>query len=165
VKVSLINLAFLISIAFVIGGVGITIFFPPQAERFTEFYILGTGGLASDYPTTVLRGEDQNLTIGIGNREGRDIGYTLEIMASQAFLDANTSALEVQNIIPLDSFFLFVPQDSTETLNYTFQLNSNDINRLDFLLFDEQVPSKEVKGTDRINASYRNLRLWIKVVE
>jgi hypothetical protein len=32
---------------------------------------------------------------------------------------------------------------------------------VDFLLFNESVPGFDVTGSDRINASYRNLQLWV----
>jgi hypothetical protein len=32
---------------------------------------------------------------------------------------------------------------------------------VEFLLFNESVPGFNVTGSDRINASYRNLHLWV----
>jgi hypothetical protein len=34
---------------------------------------------------------------------------------------------------------------------------------VEFLLFDETVPGFNVTGSDRINASYRDLHLWVTV--
>jgi uncharacterized membrane protein len=49
----------------------------PPPRTFTEFYILGAGGMLEDYPTTLEVGEPQEYTIGIANREGETIVYTV----------------------------------------------------------------------------------------
>ncbi len=50
---------------------------PKQGEKFTEFYILGPSGKASDYPREVSPGKPINLIVGIVNHEYSDINYTL----------------------------------------------------------------------------------------
>ncbi len=48
---------------------------------------------------------------------------------------------------------------------YNLSLNKTGYNRVEFLLFNETVPGPEVTGSDRINASYRDLHLWVTVKE
>lgn len=48
-------------------------------ERFTEFYILGLEGKATDYPTELGIGEEGRVILGIVNREYQRVNYRVEI--------------------------------------------------------------------------------------
>lgn len=52
---------------------------PPAGERFTEFYILGTGGKAEAYPKNLSMGEEGRVIVGIINQEHERMGYEVEI--------------------------------------------------------------------------------------
>jgi uncharacterized membrane protein len=54
---------------------------PPVAERFSELYILGAGGKLWDYPRELLLGESATVTLGIGNYEGRETRYRIQVKA------------------------------------------------------------------------------------
>ena len=54
---------------------------PPQ-EATTEFYVLGARGMLQDYPTSLLVGEPQEYTIGIVNREGEPVSYSVRAFLS-----------------------------------------------------------------------------------
>lgn len=45
----------------------------------TEFYLLGSEGNASDYPSTLGPGESAEVTVGIANHEHRAVAYGLEV--------------------------------------------------------------------------------------
>jgi uncharacterized membrane protein len=68
---------------------------PPQRETFTEFYILGPGGLTTDYPTNYTLGEQKPITIGVINHESHDQQYVLE---AQLDGGAGTTTLYSQQI-------------------------------------------------------------------
>ena len=53
---------------------------PSTGERFTEFYLLGSNGIASDYPTVLNIGDEGELIIGIVNHEYKNITYHLEVI-------------------------------------------------------------------------------------
>ncbi|MCK4491168.1 MAG: DUF1616 domain-containing protein [Candidatus Altiarchaeales archaeon] len=38
---------------------------PSRGETFTEFYLLGPGGMAGDYPTTLSVGGDGAVIVGV----------------------------------------------------------------------------------------------------
>lgn len=61
-----------------IGGV---VFFaanpPPATEPFTEFYVLGPDGTASDYPTNLSVGESGTVIVGVTNHEHEAVSYTV----------------------------------------------------------------------------------------
>ncbi len=52
---------------------------PKTGERFTEFYILGPNGIASNYPTDLKFGEEGKGIIGIINQEYENVSYRLEV--------------------------------------------------------------------------------------
>jgi hypothetical protein len=70
----------------------------------------------------------------------------------------NVSVLD--SMVRVDSFPVRLEHNATWERQVNFTVPDASYNRIDFLLFNETVPGLEVTGTDRINASYRNLHLW-----
>jgi uncharacterized membrane protein len=52
---------------------------PKQGEKFTEFYILGPGGKAYDYPTSVQADNKSTVIVGVVNHEYKLVNYTMQI--------------------------------------------------------------------------------------
>ena len=50
-----------------------------SSESFTEFYVLGPGGKAEDYPSVIMLGDDADVIVGVVNREGADTTYGIEV--------------------------------------------------------------------------------------
>ena len=50
-----------------------------SSESFTEFYVLGPGGLAEDYPSVITLGDDADVFVGVTNQEGEDTTYRFEV--------------------------------------------------------------------------------------
>ncbi len=48
---------------------------PKKGEEFTEFYILGEGGNASNYPSSLSAGEEGTVIVGVGNHEYEPVTY------------------------------------------------------------------------------------------
>jgi len=63
----------------VIGVVCISVAPPPPSagNEFTEFYIIGSNGTASDYPNQLEPREQDELIVGIVNHEARAVTYQL----------------------------------------------------------------------------------------
>jgi uncharacterized membrane protein len=55
------------------------VFFQEPGDAYTEFYILGPGGKATDYPTQLKVGEDGKLTLVIVSEEREMTSYRVEI--------------------------------------------------------------------------------------
>jgi len=53
-----------------------------QQPEFTEFYILGSEGLAADYPVEVIVNTPSSITVGITNQEGAKHTYTVVALCS-----------------------------------------------------------------------------------
>lgn len=75
----ILSVILVISILVAIGMVVYVIVTPKQGEKFTEFYILGPGGKADEYPTTLRVGEEGRVLIGIVNHEYATVEYRLEV--------------------------------------------------------------------------------------
>jgi uncharacterized membrane protein len=60
-------------------GTILIIVLPQPSEPFTELYLLGASGKASDYPTNLTVGQTANVTVGVVNHENGDINYTLVV--------------------------------------------------------------------------------------
>jgi uncharacterized membrane protein len=68
-----------IAILGAIGALVYTIATPKVGERFTEFYILGPGGKAQDYPRELMVSEEATVIVGIANQEQEPTVYRVEV--------------------------------------------------------------------------------------
>ena len=62
-----------------LGMLGYVIATPKVGERFTEFYILGLSGKATDYPKEIRVGEEAKVIVGIVNHEHEMVTYRVEV--------------------------------------------------------------------------------------
>ncbi len=113
---------------------------PQQGEQFTEFYILGPDGMASDYPTNLTVGESGNLIIGVVNREYDLVNYRLEVRLNDILIDQQNLTLE---------------HEEKWEEEFSFTANNPGANqKLEFLLY--KLPDT--------NEAYRSLHLWVDVI-
>lgn len=150
----------------IVAAVGTTIYViavPKEGEKFTEFYILGEKKMAADYPGRLFTGTGYPMYIGIGNHEYRNVTYTVETYLAQVDFNEVTNSSTISRMDRLDNFNVALAHNSTEVIPYTLTAPSTGYNRVEFLLFNETVPGASVTGMDRINASYRDLHLWVTV--
>jgi hypothetical protein len=64
---------------------------------------------------------------------------------------------------PLDCQSLVLFDNETRDIPYNLSLNKTSYNRMEFLLFNETVPTPKVNGSDHINANYRDMYLIVNV--
>ena len=157
------SMVLLIAIVAAIGTTIYVIAVPKEGEKFTEFYILGEKKMAADYPDRLFTGTAYLMYIGVGNHEYRNVTYTIETYLAQVDFNETTNSSTISRMDPLDTFKVTLPHNSTEVMPYSVTAPSTGYNRVEFLLFNETVPGKSVNGMDRINASYRDLHLWVTV--
>ena len=136
---------------------------PKEGEHFTEFYILGKGGMASDYPDRFTVGTPQPIIIGVGNHEYRPIDYSVEVWAMNQTWIATENRSEIYAMSLLDRISVSVAHNETEEIPYNFTVTDLKTNRIQFLLFMDTVPDDSISGATRVNASYRDLHLWVDV--
>ncbi|MBE6516459.1 MAG: DUF1616 domain-containing protein [Methanocorpusculum parvum] len=156
----------IILIAAIIVAAVTTVFviaFPKDGEKFTEFYILGEDKMADDYPEKFPVNSQQFVWIGIGNHEYRDVTYTVETLLLNAEWDSATNSSVIHASMPLDRFEVSVLDNTTYLEKYYFSVPYTGYNRLEFLLYNETVPSASASAEEKIESAYRDLHLWIKV--
>ena len=112
-----------------------------NGERFTEFYVLGTEGIAESYTHEVVVGEDVSITAGLTNREGEPADYWVEV---------RIDGLPIRTEGPV----MLVDGETREVpIHFVFTQPGAD-QKTEFLLYKEGETEP-----------YRSLQRWINVLE
>ena len=159
----ILNIVLLAAIIVAIGSTIYVIAVPKEGEKFTEFYILGEGGMAADYPTTLYIDRPDSVIIGIGNHEYRNVTYFVEIILVDTVFDPDTNTSDIRDMKEISHFSIDLPHNSTYEEPHRIVAGKEGYNQLKFLLFADSRPPSDVWGQDRINRSYRDLHLWVDV--
>lgn len=124
-----------------LGTLGYVVAAPKVGETFTEFYILGQEGKASDYPKELKVGQEATVTVGIINHEAQETVYRVEVLV------AGEKAAELGPLTLADE------QKWEGETAFVSNATGQD-QKVDFLLYkgDEAEPSLE-------------LHLWVNVTE
>jgi uncharacterized membrane protein len=131
----------IITILLSIAALVYVIVTPKQGEKFTEFYILGPGGKAYDYPTSLQAGNNSTVIVGIVNHEYALVNYSLQMDLDNAtFLKRNLSLEHNQTWEQPVSYAIY---------------KTGDGQKLQFLLYRD----------GSFTAPYRDLHLWVNVTE
>jgi len=154
-------LAILVTIATAIYVIAV----PREGEPFTEFFILGNNRTAENYPDHIIPGQMYPMFVGVGNHEYRNTRYTIESWMLLTEFDNVTNSTRIHAMDPNDRLTITLANNQTMVIPYNLSVNKTGYNRVEFLLFDENVPGFEVTGRDRINASYRDLHLKFEYEE
>ncbi|MGI6015910.1 MAG: DUF1616 domain-containing protein [Methanothrix sp.] len=171
----------LLSIIASIAALVYVVVTPKEGEKFTEFYILGPGGKAYDYPTAVRAKENSTVIVGVVNHEYRLTNYTLQIEVNNTppvdillnesmpeervedesagnitsmpgALDRNRSDL----VLPVMEMDISLLHNETWERPVAYSLDEpGDRQKLQFLLYKE----------GNLTAPYRDLHLWVNVSE
>ncbi len=157
------SVVLLISVLVALLTTGYVIVFPQEGERFSELYILGENRTAGNYPTSLVAEHHYPMYIGVGNYEHRNITYTVETWMIQEEVDNRNDLSSVKAMDLNDRLSFALGHNEIRILPFNLSVGKTGYNRVEFLLFNDSVPGPEVVGTDRINASYRSVNLWITV--
>ena len=114
-----------------------------QEDPFTEFYILGPGGEAADYPTNLSTGETGEFIVGVTNNEHREMTYTVVVARDGTVLDERT---------------VDVGAGETWEDEVAFAIDEPGNHRLDILLYTGFEP-------DLDGEPYQDLRLMVDIRE
>ncbi len=137
------SIILIITILLSIAALVYVIVTPKQGEKFTEFYILGPGGKAYDYPTSVQAGNHSTVIVGVVNHEYALVNYTMSLSLNNTPLN-NT----------LMSMNLTLVHNETWEKPVSYVLNhTGDRQKLEFLLYRD----------GNFTGPYRDLHLWVNV--
>ncbi len=112
---------------------------PKVGERFTQFYVLGSGGKIERYPTNLTLGENGTVILGVINQEFEEVNYSVVVK------------LDNETIGTVDNVGLMHEEKWEQNFTFTPE-EAGDKIKLEFLLFREGVDDP-----------YRSLQLWISV--
>lgn len=128
------------SIILAISTIAYILVMPNEGESFTEFYILGPDGKASDYPTNLTTDQEGRMIIGIVNHENTRTSYRLVVTSN------NTVQLE-QALTLEDGQKIEIP--------FNFTAGNPGERKMEFFLY--KLPDN--------NNIYLSLRLWLNISE
>ena len=128
----------ILSILGAVSGTVYVIVEPKVSEAFTEFYILGPGGMASDYPTNLTSGENGSLIIGIVNHENKKVSYHLVVTSD--------------NIVQIDEV---VTLNNQQTLEIPLNFTAGQPGSREMVFNLYKLPDD--------NNVYRSLHLWLNI--
>jgi len=69
---------------------------PGAGEKFTEFYLLGPGGKAENYPKDIALGQGSPVLLGIVNREKQPASYSFYVLVDNTTIYSK-QAINLQN--------------------------------------------------------------------
>lgn len=75
----ILSISLAVAIVAALGCLGYVVANPKQGEKFTEFYLLGLGGKAEDYPRQVILGEPVDIVIVVVNHEYQPTSYRVGV--------------------------------------------------------------------------------------
>ena len=125
---------------------------PREGEAFTEFYVLGRGRMADEYPRFLHPGEVQKVFIGVGNHEHEDMNYTIVLTLDPFSRNRTYENLDNVTISKIEQPSLNITVEDGETLELecNFTIPVRGAFKLRVLLFHE-------------GEEYRDLHLWVSV--
>lgn len=132
-----------LSILLSIAMVAYVIAVPKQGEKFTEFYILGPGGKADNYPDRFRLGDSKPVIVGIANHEYRNVTYDLVVALND---NVSVSNLYTERLTIADN------QTLERRVNVTPDRVGTDM-KLEFLIYAD----------GNMTAPYRECHLWVNV--
>ena len=126
------------------------VFLVPSADEFmTEFYILGAGDLAEDYPREAGIDQALSVTVGIANRERDEQSYRIEVWTIDPWTERRQLVQELERIV------LEKGESRERPIEW----------RMPWVGDDQQVEFYLFAGGEEAIEPCRLLRLWLDVVD
>ncbi len=96
----------------------------PEGEMFSEFWILGSEHMLSDYPFNVSAGENFTVYLGVGSHMGGVERYRIYVkLGNQTDVLPNMTLGAPSPVNPLFEFQLFVEDDEVWETPFTFSFS------------------------------------------
>jgi uncharacterized membrane protein len=95
----------------------------PSNEQFSELYILGSSGNATDYPFNVSVGSNYLVYVGVGNHLGGSAYYLVEVKLRNSTEEMpNDTSGVASSLVPLYTYRMFLSDNQVleKSLNFSF---------------------------------------------
>jgi len=149
------------AIALLVFSVVLVVTLPKPGEKFSEFYILGANRTADSYPMNIISEIPYPMYVGISNHEFRTVNYSVEIYLESISENEEINKLTQPEMLLVGTYSVTLNYNETSIIPFDLIVPDANYNRVNFLLFDGTPPGSEVTGLNRVNASYRDLHLWL----
>lgn len=172
---AVLNVALALSILLAVGALGFAVMFPPDGERFTQFYVLGEDDdgelVAANYPEQVAIGEEFGVVVGVDNQEHETVEYTVIVQIQRVDFeigpDGNVTNVTVEESLELDRFTATLGHNETLHHDWLASIDDGEFvgenRRLQFLLYADK--DDEVPAQPTVENAYRDLHLWLDVAD
>ena len=139
------------------GTLAYVILAPRPSDAFTEFYLLGPEGNASDYPRALNISQPGPVIIGIANHEAESVMYTVRVdLVGVRFFYNTTSGLNQTIDVNRTTWTMFnvtVENGQRWSQPYLILINEVGLWKVQFLLFKD----------GEMGSAYRELHLYVRV--
>lgn len=155
------NLALLLSVLLAVGGLSYALVAPQQGAAYTGVTLLAENEagtlVASGYPAEYVRGESEQLVVGIENHEHRPVEYTVVVELQR--VRVSDGAVTLVEREELDRLSATVADGETAHVRHTVTPTMiGERLRLTYYLYKGDAPADPSAET-----AYRHLYLWIDV--
>jgi len=137
----------IIGIIVACGALAYVLKFMQPGERFTEFYLLGSGGNASGYPTALNISERATVILGVSNHESAIVSYTIRVdLVGMRIVQNFTTGLNetVELNRTTRSWINFTCADGqNRTQPYSFFIGSAGLWKIEFVLYKDNVVTRQ----------------------
>jgi uncharacterized membrane protein len=165
----LLSVVLVIAILGALGMLGYVLATPKVGEKFTEFYILGPGGMVQDYPTEfvmegnkvilVKYGDDEiqktetgSIIVGIINREHEAAEYIVRVLIDEEQVPVYLDGVKLDELGPIT---LAHEEKWEREIGFAPEHVGND-QKVDFVLYEDGAPYFEEPLYFWINVNIQN---------
>jgi len=139
------------------GTLAYVVLTPPSGKTLTEFYVLGPGGKASDYPSNLSVNETASVIVGIASHEATSVMFSVRIDLVGVRIVYNASSgvdetVEV-NRTSWTTFNITLANGQNWTRPYAFRIRDAGLWKVEFLLFKDSA----------ISSTYQTVHILIRV--
>jgi len=143
------NVVLAVVVVVSLGGVAYATAVPGDGERFTEFYLLAEDAdgdlVAAGYPTEFTAGEPRSQYVGLRNREGETVSYTVVVQLQR--VTVTNDSVRVRERESLRRFTPEVAAGETWRRNHTVVPTlTGERLRLTYLLYRGAPPAEPTVG-------------------
>ena len=121
----ILSIVLIVAILGAVGTLSYVIATPKVGEKFTEFYVLGLEGKATDYPEEMKVGEEGRVIVGIVNHEHEVVNYRVEIKID-GVKNNEARSVVLDNEGKWEEIISFTPDKAGDNKKVGFLLYKND---------------------------------------